>query len=168
MKQFYLTVVFTVYHLFMPFVVLNCATSDLPYVVQAESAAEDTDAQLAECEAQEFLTEDCVSLMQAEAERLAELEEAIATAYDDLSEFMTCQSMTITSETDNDTATDSAASDCTAIIAAMQDGYDACLATSEEEQGFTCDQIILSVSTAEDLCLAGDASVTTDFCGELS
>lgn len=59
-------------------------------------------------------------------------------------------------------------SDCEEIIAAMQDGYEACLAESEADRGFTCDQIISYVSTAADKCDAGDTSVTSDFCGELS
>lgn len=95
--------------------------------------------------------------MQAEEERVSQLEEAIATAYADLSEFISCQSMTA-AET----------SDCEAVIAAMQDGYEACLAESEDDRGFTCDQIISYVSTAADKCDAGDTSVTSDFCGELS
>jgi hypothetical protein len=48
MKQFYLTIAFTVYHLFVPFIVLNCASSDLPYVVENTSEANASESALAE------------------------------------------------------------------------------------------------------------------------
>lgn len=48
MKQFCLTIAFTVYHLFMPFIVLNYASSDLPYVVENTSEANASESALAE------------------------------------------------------------------------------------------------------------------------
>jgi hypothetical protein len=80
LKSFILYVILAIYTIFIPFLFVNCASvDDTSYIVE-EEVERDADAQLAVCQQREFLTADCVEILQAEEERLADEEATLALA----------------------------------------------------------------------------------------
>lgn len=174
MKQLKLTLFFTVYNIFMPFVLLNCSTSDSAYVYDPNAQA-DIVPTLEDCLAETYTSEECVNIIQAAQEAEESADEAITTAYADVPEFVSCQSYiaTTTTETATETpATDdpAAATDCSKVVEHVLDGFTACQALTAEERGFACAQIETRVTTATTRCAADtrDLSATDDFCALLS
>lgn len=165
MKRFSLTVFFAFYHMFMPFVLLNCSSSDLPYVTQANAdESVDAAAELESCLEQSFLTEDCVDVIQAASEAEGNAEEAVTVAYDALPDFIQCES---TSSSTEDAEEDADAIDCAQVVADVLDGFDACQEGTVSNKDYSCDEIEETISSATDSCNADDESVTADFCGIL-
>lgn len=165
MKRFFLTIFFAFYHMFMPFVLLNCSSSDLPYVTQANAdESVDDAAKLEACNEQSFLTEDCVEVVQAASEAEDAAAEAVLTAYDALSDFIQCETTSIATA---DAEEDADAIDCEQVVADVLDGFDACQEGSVSGKDYSCGEIEDTVSSAATSCDAGDESVTADFCGIL-
>lgn len=154
------------YNIFMPFVLLNCTTGeDNPYIIQADQDGA-TGPTLEECEAREFLTEDCVEVMQSASATEEQTETSIDSAYDALDDFESCYAYT--GEDDavadvTDTAEDTV--DCTATVATVLAGAATCSALDEIDRGLDCQVIDDTVSGARELCAEIDATVTTAFCG---
>lgn len=163
MKKFSLTVFFTFYHIFAPFILLNCSATDEPYTVSATEMTPTSDADaLAQCESQTVLTQDCVSLIQSADEKANADKEAIATAYADIAAFIGCEGMT---DTTTATTVAKVSTTCTTVITEMSDGDTAC--QDATTTSYTCDQIETIFTDATQKCTDGDASVSIVFCGEI-
>src|SRR5689334_21406685 len=111
MKKAFLTILFTNYILFMPFVMVNCSMSDEPYnklpgangnEVEAEPTPEEI---FAECKDREYLTADCVGVLQDDADAQAEEEATVNNAAQDTADLITCPDEIATVEDTTTTVT---------------------------------------------------------------
>jgi len=191
MKRACLTVFFAFYVIFMPFVYVNCSVADTPYVIGDDS---ESDAELlAECQTMEFVTADCVDILQAEEDRIAASESAVASALINIEDFEACKSEadisalikfqttdeeaadeTTTdgedpySETATDETTEEDTLDCETVINAMISAYQVCEELSTSEKYYDCDDIEDAMNEAVQACDDGSSDVSQDFCSTLT
>lgn len=138
LKTFFFYVLLALYAIFIPFVFVKCSkVADEQYIVVDEEDPS-ADEQLAECQSQEFLTADCVELIQAEDARIAAEDSAIVaglTAAEDALDCMTGKTTSSTvTVTATSTGTSTATTTTTQVIDCVDDedaetliaGYDAC------------------------------------------
>lgn len=72
-KKSFLVSFFSFYHLFMPFVMINCGSAiDEPYDKLNRENNEDGTLSLEQCNAMPFLTVECAEIITAEQERIEE------------------------------------------------------------------------------------------------
>jgi hypothetical protein len=100
MKKIYLTILFTNYILFMPFVMVNCSLlhpDDAPYDKLTQNADNDAaaaaDDPLADCQNMDYLTADCVTVMQDESDRIATEKATVAVAAKETTDLVQCPSV---------------------------------------------------------------------------
>lgn len=171
MKQIFLTAFFTLYVLFMPFVYVNCSVADEPYAVTEETESEDET--LARCEGQEFVTAECVDILQAESERVTSEEAQVSEAESELSDFESCKTVakvsTDSSSTEDSTeSTETESVDCATVIATIVSAYQVCDELREADKYSDCSSVEDSVNAALSDCDDGDSTVTSDFCSTLT
>ncbi|MCP5464312.1 MAG: hypothetical protein H7A33_04720 [Deltaproteobacteria bacterium] len=197
MKRTTLTVLFTLYYIFSPFVILNCSVVDEQYDVLNDEPEQAT-ISAAECEAMEFLSADCVDvLLEQEEERLAE-ESKISSALNQEEDFQSCRLVedladdsssesestvslmafqTEDTEDDTEADTDSAdestedSEDTAALDCApvIEDLVDAYqICASTSEDYDGCDDILDTVDQAVTDCDSDSEDVSDDFCASLT
>lgn len=181
MKRFLLTIVFTVYTFFVPFVMVNCSSAqDEPYALDVNADTSDA-AELEECQEMEFLVDECVDILQAENDRIETEHAQIITASELLADFTTCQayesdststttststatSTTTSTSTSTATDTDDDLSDCADTIDVVVTAYQICDSLSAADQYDECADVITSVEDTVTLCDDDSDDVTADFC----
>ena len=159
MKKFGLTVFFTIYHFFMPFVWLNCSGPDAQYIV-AENETE-VSLSLEECQARSVLTEDCVDLIQAQIDKENSENITLISAEKNDKDFISCYNYLADDESEE--------LDCSGLIATMQDAYNICTAFELiDDKREECFEIEPIVNEAILECDQSSANVSDDFCALLS
>lgn len=146
--------VFAGYYMFLPFV-MNCGGQDLPYVVES-GTSQDAEAQgdntvLENCQAQEFLTADCVAVITAEQEAVAADEGTIRESWNAMDDFTACQ-------------TEFVAETCPAVLEQFLRGVDLCASesTAAENQSALCEDVTNADESATEACETGEAVL--EFC----
>jgi hypothetical protein len=168
MKRAILTLLFCAYYFFMPFVMVNCKTQDNPYALD-ETAAASTSLEV--CQQMEYVTAECVQVLQQEAERVEEEKEAVAAAESAINDFIDCQS-SFTSPAETATAEGSDAIeldvlDCPTIVQGMSDGELICASLTDDEKYAGCDNVEEAYANALAACEAGETA-NAAFCSVLS
>lgn len=154
MRRFLLTTLFAVYYVFLPFV-MNCGGEDLPYVVEnaneQDAAAQGGNTVLENCQAQEFLTTDCVAVITAAEETLAEEEALIRGAWNLMNDLDQCRA-----QYDAET--------CATTVSAFLDGLQVCDSESQAAQNLNglCTDMEDISHDAADLCTEG--ALDSGFC----
>lgn len=143
LKLFVFYVLLALYAIFIPFVFINCSKmTDDAYIVVDDEDASDAE-KLAECQSSEFLTADCVALIQAEDERIDAEDAAIAAALEAAEAALDCMTgeTSATTSTSVSTSTGTGTSTTTTTTITVTDcvseedaesiigGNDACLST---------------------------------------
>lgn len=183
LKTFLFYCLLALYAIFIPFIFVKCSKlADDPYIVVDDE--EDSDEEkLAECQAQTFLTADCVALIQAEDERLAAEDGAITTAYETADTAMDCMTGKIAAETTStSTATTTATGTSTATVTttvtvtyclddtdaqAIIDGYEACTTSDTAKDNNECESIEEDYSDLVTDCNLTTTDLPEDFCNTL-
>lgn len=167
MKRLYLTLFFAVYTLFMPFVMVNCGVADVDYVKNSQDTEANADvsstSELEECQAQEFLTEDCVDILQAEEDLVITDKQSVTTGLSAAVDFESCQSIDVIADSET-----SDSIDCTTAIADMTAAYQICDSLSSSKKYDGCIDVEFYMEDAVDACNDQDENVTEDFCSTLT
>lgn len=167
MKRIYLTLFFAVYTFFIPFVMVNCGAADVNYVANSQDAEANADlsseSELAACQEQEFLTQDCVDILQAEEERIATEEQTVATGLNSAQDFESCRAIESIVESET-----SDGIDCSTAMANMTAAYQICDELSSSEKYDGCVDVEFAMEDAVEACDTQDDSVTDDFCSTLT
>lgn len=158
MRRFFLMILFASYYMLLPFV-MNCGGKDLPYVVENQDSQDAAAGgnTLQNCQAQEFLTADCVDVMAQAQEQLAADEATIRAGWNLLDDFATCQ------QTFDATA-------CNTTLEDFLDAYQICVnnnSVAAANQSAYCTDIKDVVEEAAQACDAGLADVSAAFCAAL-
>lgn len=140
--------------MFLPFV-MNCGGQDLPYVVES-GTSQDAEAQggntvLENCQAQEFLTADCVAVITAAQEQVAADEGTIRESWNVIDDFTACQ-------------TEFVVETCPSVLEQFLQGVDLCAgeSTAAANQSALCTDINGADEFATGACETGEAVL--EFC----
>ena len=159
MRRLLLTTLFAAYYMVLPFV-LNCGGKDLPYLVENEDTAAGqpnaNQTALENCQAQEFLTADCVDVITRAGETITAEEGVIRDGWEQWNAFEGC-------------AENFVVGNCQTTIQEFLDAYQICLSNSQaaKNQSAYCTDIKESVDDAAELCDTNSSSVAEEFCAEL-
>jgi len=184
MKRTFLTLLFATYYFFMPFVMVNCSSTDQPYALDADAAVNDDEPNLKECLIMEFLVEPCIEILQAEEERIQLKQSKVAAAAAMVTDFQACEQAEIitaeahasTFQTDDEEPVETEPDpddtedvvDCESVIADMISAYQICDALMAAEKYEDCDEIEQAVEDAVGKCDESLEGVTKDFCNSLT
>lgn len=143
---------------------VQCASGpDVDYVVETGEET-DPNAALAACEAQRYLTEDCVNLVSEENDRLLEEQSTVLLASQDVNDILDCYDFVSVSDDDTETAeAETVTLDCEAVATNLLAGFSVCVSQTEEIY-YECSDIEESVNAAIALCDVSSEEISTDFC----
>lgn len=158
MRRFFLILLFASYYMLLPFV-MNCGGKDLPYVVENQDSqdAAANDNTLQNCQAQEFLTADCVAVILQAQEQLAADEATIRDGWNLLDVFAACQGTFD-------------ATSCNTTVENFLDAYQICStndSAAAANQSAYCIDIKDALEEAADQCDAALSGVSAGFCAVL-
>lgn len=155
MKKAFLTTLFTTYILFLPFIVVNCSLlhpEDAPYnKLDDGSDAEASDEEiLADCENRDYLTADCVSVLQDESDRIATEQATVTAAARETTDLIQCQDVMEEEALDAADTTDDAA--------------DASATETTTTETVDCDTTLTDILAAVQICEADTSGDYADNC----
>lgn len=155
--------------LLMTIVSMPACTSgpDIDYIVTGDEEDVDPNAALAACQAQRYVTADCIDLLAEDADRLEEEQASVTLANEQLNDAAGCYSYEIVdaaedAEDEAETTTD--VTSCEDVATNLLAGFDVCVSLAEDVKYYECDDIEEAVNTAVSLCDESSADITVDFC----
>ncbi len=152
---------------------LAACAPDVDYKKDNGSGDVDPNAALAACQAQVYLTLDCIDLLSENADQVAEEQAAVTLANDDLNDVLDCYSYEIVEteevadeavvESDAEAVTTATVS-CESVAINLLAGFDVCVSMAEDFKYYECNDIEDAVNDAVSLCDASAEDITVDFC----